>query len=50
LTLSVAEGNAPATALYLRHGFGYTGAAGVMNPGGRRELVMAKALDDSDRR
>ncbi|MCI4062588.1 GNAT family N-acetyltransferase [Micromonospora sp. R77] len=45
LRLSVAHGNAPATALYERHGLAYTGEVGELMPDGvHRERVMAKAL------
>lgn len=44
LRLAVAHGNAPAYALYERHGFRYTGEMDLMPDGVRRELIMAKAL------
>lgn len=43
--LGVAEDNAAATALYVRHGFRHTGeVSGSMSDGVRRELVMAVRL------
>lgn len=45
LQLSVAEGNAEAEVLYLRHGFRFTGELGdVMPDGAHRERVMEKVL------
>lgn len=45
LCLNVADGNAPALALYQRNGFACTGQQGdLMADGVRREQVMAKVL------
>jgi ribosomal protein S18 acetylase RimI-like enzyme len=45
LRLAVMEGNEAAAALYRRHGFEDTGAAGDLMPDGvRRERIMAKKL------
>lgn len=44
LHLAVAEGNAPATALYTRNGFADAGVSGEVMPDGRPERVMAKRL------
>jgi ribosomal protein S18 acetylase RimI-like enzyme len=47
--LGVVEGNEPATALYRRHGFHYTGEiVGPMPDGGGAELVMALPLAPTD--
>jgi GNAT superfamily N-acetyltransferase len=45
MMLGVVEGNASAEALYLRHGFAYTGEVNGMMPDGvRRDLAMARRL------
>lgn len=44
LRLAVMSGNAPATALYRRHGFGDTGQPGDVLPDGRVQHTMAKRL------
>lgn len=46
MMLGVVEGNENAAALYLRHGFAYTGEVnGVMPDGVRRDLAMARPLN-----
>ena len=42
--LEVVPGNAPAIALYRRHGYAGTGIPGELLPDGNRELVMEKSL------
>ncbi|WP_431960128.1 N-acetyltransferase family protein [Actinacidiphila sp. bgisy160] len=44
LHLAVAEGNAPATALYTRNGFVDAGESGEVMPDGRAERVMTKPI------
>lgn len=45
LRLAVTEGNEHAAALYLRHGFTFTGETGDLLPDGiRRDQIMAKTL------
>ena len=44
LRLTVMDGNATASALYVRNGFRYTGERGDVLADGRRELVMVKPL------
>ena len=44
IRLEVVTGNAPAVALYRRHGYVDTGAPGELLPSGGRQLVMEKPL------
>jgi len=44
IRLEVVPGNAPAIALYRRHGYVGTGIPGELLPDGDRELVMEKSL------
>jgi ribosomal protein S18 acetylase RimI-like enzyme len=44
IRLEVVPNNAPAIALYQRHGYTDTGVLGELLPHGDRELVMQKAL------
>lgn len=44
LHLAVAEGNTPATALYVRNGFADDGGPGGVMPDGRPERVLTKRL------
>lgn len=47
MMLGLIEGNANAEALYLRHGFAYTGEVnGVLPDGVRRDLAMARPLSE----